>query len=115
MSESIDRLQYEDDDFDNEPSTVQIFERSVHHNMSLHDYEAWIDWAERSLKAGSWVRTKVKLRRRELHSIELGQKLLKRIIHDLQEVADIEQNIQEEGSNLTLVLKPRISQSLPRE
>ncbi|KAM3110756.1 hypothetical protein [Phormidesmis sp. 146-33] len=53
MSESINRLQYEDDDFDNESSTVQIFERSVHHNMSLHDYEAWIDWAERSLNAGS--------------------------------------------------------------
>ena len=59
------------------------------------------------LEDGSKVKVVVMFRGREMAHIELGQKIVERLLDDLKDVALLDDDPRLEGRNLSLMISPR--------
>src|SRR5262245_65534253 len=71
-----------------------------------HDYGTKKGHVERFLTAGNKVKVTIMFRGREQAHPERGRALLDRLVEDLGELAAIEQNPQQEGRNMHMMLGP---------
>lgn len=72
-----------------------------------HDYQFKTRNARRFLEEGNKVKITLLFRGREMDHIDLGQRMLNRVIADLKEMSMIEQYPKQEGQAMTLVLAPK--------
>jgi translation initiation factor IF-3 len=72
-----------------------------------HDYGFKMDHARAFLGDRDKVKFTITFRGREMAHQEIGQALVQRIIADLAEIAQVEQNARSEGRTLTMVVMPR--------
>jgi translation initiation factor IF-3 len=72
-----------------------------------HDYGFKMDHARAFLGDRDKVKFTITFRGREMAHQEIGQALIQRIIADLTEIAQVEQNARSEGRTLTMVVMPR--------
>lgn len=72
-----------------------------------HDYQFKTRNARRFLEEGNKVKITLLFRGREMDHIDLGQRMLNRVIADLKEMSMIEQYPKQEGQTMTLVLAPK--------
>jgi translation initiation factor IF-3 len=63
--------------------------------------------AHRFLEEGNKVKVTLLFRGRELDHVQLGQRLLDRIITDCNDVSTVEQHFRMEGQTLSLILAPK--------
>jgi len=72
-----------------------------------HDYQFKLKHIKQFLAEGNKVKITVRFRGREMAHIELGQKMLERLVQDTEEVASVEQQPKLEGRNMILILGPK--------
>jgi translation initiation factor IF-3 len=63
--------------------------------------------ARQFLEEGNKVKVSLQFRGREMDHVNLGQRMLDRIIIDCKDVASVEQQPHMEGQTLSLVLAPK--------
>jgi translation initiation factor IF-3 len=86
---------------------IQIKEIKLRTATDIGDYQVKLRNAIRFLEDGDKVKFTVRFRGREMSYHELGLNLLKRIEHDLQDYAAIEQAAKFEGRQVVMVVAPK--------
>lgn len=87
--------------------TSDVKEVKMRYKIEDHDYQVCINRAERFLKAGDKVKATIMFRGREIQHTDLAEELLKRMLADLQEVAEVQQAPKREGRNMMMLLAPK--------
>ncbi len=85
---------------------VNVREIKLRPKIADHDYATKRGHVERFLNHGDKVKVTIMFRGREQAHPERGRALLKRLTEDLGELAVIEQNPQQEGRNMHMMLAP---------
>jgi translation initiation factor IF-3 len=86
---------------------IQIKEIKMRPKTEEHDYQFKMRHARRFLEEGNKVKVTVLYRGREMDHLELGQRILDRILLDCKDISAVEQTPKLEGQTLALVLVPR--------
>ena len=86
---------------------IQIKEIKMRPKTEEHDYQFKMRHAHRFLEEGNKVKVTLLFRGREMDHVELGQRMLDRIITDCKDVSSVEQHPRLEGQTLSLILAPR--------
>ena len=86
---------------------IQIKEIKMRPKTEEHDYQFKMRHAYRFLEEGNKVKVTLLFRGREMDHVELGQRMLDRIITDCKDVSMVEQHSRMEGHTLSLILAPK--------
>jgi len=85
---------------------VHLKEVKFRPNTDQHDYDFKLKHALRFLAAGDKVKIVIFFKGREIVHREGGEKLLKRVIKDTEEIAVVETMPKQEGRMLVMILVP---------
>jgi len=85
---------------------VHLKEVKFRPNTDQHDYDFKLKHAVRFLSAGDKVKIVIFFKGREIVHREGGEKLLKRVIKDTEEIAIVETMPKQEGRMLIMILVP---------
>jgi translation initiation factor IF-3 len=86
---------------------IQLKEIKMRPKTEEHDYLFKMRHARQFLEEGNKVKVSLQFRGREMDHVNLGQRMLDRIIIDCKDVASVEQHPRMEGQTLSLVLTPK--------
>ena len=87
--------------------SAQLKEIKFRPKISEHDYQFKKRHILRFLSAGNLVKATVMFRGRELAHPELGERILDRLVIELEEVANFEKKGKLEGRNLSMLITPK--------
>jgi len=87
-------------------SHVIVKEMKMRPKIDKHDYETKKGHIVRFLKDGAKVKVTIMFRGREMVHPEIGQRLLRKLAEDVDELAKIETQPKLDGRNMTMVLGP---------
>lgn len=87
--------------------TADVKEVKMRYKIGAHDYEVRINQAKRFLKSGDKVKATVMFRGREIQHADLAETLLRRMLADLEEFAEVQQAPKQEGRNMIMMLSPK--------
>jgi translation initiation factor IF-3 len=87
-------------------SRIEVKEIKFRPKIDRHDYETKKGHVIRFLNAGNRVKVTIMFRGREMAHTELGQRILDRLVEDLDGVATVEQHSKLDGRNMVMVLAP---------
>jgi translation initiation factor IF-3 len=85
---------------------VNVREIKLRPKIADHDYETKKGHVERFLRQGDKVKVTIMFRGREQAHPERGRALLERLYEDVTELATIEQQPEQEGRNMHMLLAP---------
>lgn len=86
---------------------ADVKEVKMRYKIEDHDYQVRVNHAMRFLKKGDKVKAIVTFRGREIQHTNLAEELLRRMMKDLEEVAEIQQAPKREGRNMIMLLSPK--------
>jgi len=87
--------------------TADVKEVKMRYKIEDHDYQVRVSQAERFLKSGDKVKATVTFRGREIQHVDLAEELLKRMLDDLKDLAEVQQAPKREGRNMMMMLSPK--------
>jgi translation initiation factor IF-3 len=85
---------------------THVKEIKMRPKIGRHDYEFKVKHVKRFLENGDKVKVVIMFRGREMTHIELGRKILERVIEDTTELCQVERRPVLEGRNMIMVLVP---------
>jgi translation initiation factor IF-3 len=85
---------------------VNVREIKLRPKIATHDYETKRGHVERFLRQQDKVKVTIMFRGREQAHPERGRALLQRLYDDIEELATIEQEPEQEGRNMSMLLAP---------
>jgi translation initiation factor IF-3 len=85
---------------------IEVKEIKFRPKIDRHDYETKKGHVIRFLNAGNRVKVTIMFRGREMAHTELGQRILDRLVEDLNGMATVEQPSKLDGRNMVMVLAP---------
>jgi translation initiation factor IF-3 len=85
---------------------IEVKEIKFRPKIDRHDYETKKGHVIRFLNAGNRVKVTIMFRGREMAHTELGQRILDRLVEDLDGLATVEQPSKLDGRNMVMVLAP---------
>lgn len=88
-------------------TTISIKEIKLRPKIDDHDFNTKKGHVERFLKKGDKVKLTIMFRGRELVHPHLGEKLLKRMAEDLEEIGEIESEPNLDGRNMVMMMVPK--------
>jgi len=83
---------------------IQVKEIRLRPKIESHDYEFKIRHARKFIEAGNRVKATVLFRGREMAHQEFGERILERLVKDLEDVAKVDRQMKKEGKNLIMYL-----------
>lgn len=86
---------------------INVREIKLRPKIGDHDFETKKGHVERFLKGGDKVKVTIMFRGREVQHPDLGEKLLRRLSEDLDELGKIESQPKLDGRNMIMVLSPK--------
>ncbi len=86
---------------------IHVKEMKFRPKTEDHDYQFKLKHVISFLESGDKVKATVRFRGREMTHIELGRRILEKIVEDTKDIASVEQQPKLEGRNMTLVVAPR--------
>jgi len=85
---------------------IEVKEIKFRPKIDRHDYETKKGHVVRFLSAGNRVKVTIMFRGREMAHTELGQRILDRLVEDLDGLVTVEQASKLDGRNMVMVLAP---------
>jgi len=89
---------------------INVREIKLRPKIGDHDFNTKRGHVERFLRGGDRVKVTIMFRGREVQHPELGERLLRRLASDLEDLGDlavVEQRPQQDGRNMTMMLAPQ--------
>ncbi len=86
---------------------INVREIKLRPKIGDHDFNTKRGHVERFLKGGDKVKVTIMFRGREVQHPDLGEKLLRRLAEDLDELGRIESQPKLDGRNMVMVLVPK--------
>ncbi|MGI6643599.1 MAG: translation initiation factor IF-3 [Bacillota bacterium] len=72
-----------------------------------HDFEVKVRAAERFLRSGDKVKATIMFRGREMSHLDIGQRVLERLLERVKSISVVERAPRIEGRNMIMVLSPK--------
>jgi translation initiation factor IF-3 len=94
---------------------VNVREIKLRPKIAQHDYETKRGHVQRFLRNQDKVKVTIMFRGREQSHPERGRALLDRLLHDVSDIASVEQEPLQEGRNMTMLLAPNRAASQEKE
>jgi translation initiation factor IF-3 len=88
-------------------TTISIKEIKLRPKIDDHDFATKKGHVERFLTKGDKVKLTIMFRGRELVHPHLGERLLRRMAEELQELGDVESQPNLDGRNMVMMLAPK--------
>lgn len=85
---------------------ITVKEMKFRPKIDDHDYEYKVAHVREFLEKGDKVKLTIMFRGREMMHQEFGEAILDRIVADLEDISEIEQEPKTDGRNMTMVLIP---------
>ena len=89
--------------------TVHLKEIKMKPNIEEHDYQVKLHHMKRFLERGDKAKLTMTFRGREMSHMNIGKKIMDRIVADLNEVGEVEKGPMMEGRNIMIHFMPRPS------
>ena len=86
--------------------TVSLKEIKLRPGTEIHDYNFKIKNAKKFITKGDKVKFTVKFKGREMQHVELGKKLMNRIIEDTKDIGKVETQPKFEGRQMIMIIQP---------
>ena len=86
---------------------AQLKELAFRPKIEEHDYQVKLRHAKEFLEEKSKLRVMMRFRGREIAHMELGEKVIQRLILDLSDVGKVEQEPKLEGKRIVLLFSPK--------
>lgn len=86
---------------------INVREIKLRPKIGDHDFETKKGHVERFLRGGDKVKVTIMFRGREVQHPDLGERLLRRLSEDLEELGKIESQPKLDGRNMIMVLAPK--------
>ena len=86
---------------------INVREIKLRPKIGDHDFDTKRGHVERFLRGGDKVKVTIMFRGREVQHPELGERLLRRLASDLEDLGRIESQPNLDGRNMVMVLAPR--------
>ena len=86
---------------------VNVREKKLRPKIGDHDFNTKRGHVERFLRGGDKVKVTIMFRGREVQHPELGERLLRRLATDLDELGRIESQPNLDGRNMVMVMAPK--------
>jgi translation initiation factor IF-3 len=86
---------------------IQIKEIKFRPKIDEHDYNFKKNHIKRFLEEGNHVKVVVMYRGREIVHKDIGERILNRVVEELNDLAKIEKPVSIEGRNHSLILSPK--------
>jgi translation initiation factor IF-3 len=86
---------------------MHLKEIKVKPHIEEHDYQVKLHHLKRFLARGDKAKLTMTFRGREMSHIELGKKVIDRMVSDLVEVGEVEKGPTREGRNIMVFFMPR--------
>lgn len=88
---------------------VHLKEIKMKPNIEEHDYQVKLHHMKRFLTRGDKAKLTMTFRGREMSHMDIGKKIMNRIISDLSEAGEVEKGPMMEGRNIMIHFMPRAS------
>jgi translation initiation factor IF-3 len=88
-------------------TTINIKEIKLRPKIDDHDFDTKKGHVERFLKKGDKVKVTIMFRGRELVHPHLGERLLRRMAEELEDLGEIESQPNLDGRNMVMMLGPK--------
>ena len=85
---------------------VSLKEIKLRPGTEIHDYNFKIKNAKKFITKGDKVKFTVKFKGREMQHVELGKKLMNRIIDDTKDIGKVETQPKFEGRQMIMIIQP---------
>ena len=85
---------------------VRLKEMKFKPHIEQHDYQVKLQQLKRFLSRGDQVKVTMMFRGRELTHVEIGRRVLNRLVTDLQAIGKVERSPMLEGRFMTMVFLP---------
>ncbi len=92
---------------------IHLKEVKLRPKIEEHDYQFKMDHARKFLEAHDKVKFTVTFRGREMTHADLGHKLLRRVVADMETVGQVEGSTRSEGKNLVMLMVSRAQKPRP--
>jgi translation initiation factor IF-3 len=89
--------------------TIHLKEIKMKPNIEEHDYQVKLYHMKRFLARGDKAKLTMTFRGREMSHMDIGKKIMDRIVSDLNEVGEVEKGPMFEGRNIMIHFMPRPS------
>ena len=86
--------------------TVSLKELKLRPGTEIHDYNFKLKNAKKFLSKGDKVKFTVRFKGREMQHVELGKKLMNRIIEDTKDIGKVETHPKFEGKQMIMIIQP---------
>ncbi|MGQ9610654.1 MAG: translation initiation factor IF-3 [bacterium] len=86
---------------------IKIKEIRIRPKIAEHDFQFTKKHIEKFMQEGSKVKVVVAFWGREISHVDIGQEKLERLISELSEICEVEQQPKMEGRNLVMILSPK--------
>jgi len=87
---------------------VHLKEIKIKPHIEEHDYQVKLYHLKRFLSRGDRARVTMVFRGREMSHMEIGKKILNRVVSDLVEVGEVESGPKREGRSIMVNFVPRV-------
>ena len=89
--------------------TIQVKEVKFRPKIDEHDFQFKKNHIVRFMKEENKVKATVMFRGREVTHADIGEQILRRLMGDLEDIADVEREPKLEGHTMTMILNPKKS------
>ena len=86
--------------------TVSLKELKLRPGTEIHDYNFKLKNAKKFLSKGDKVKFTVRFKGSEMQHVELGKKLMNRIIEDTKDTGKVETHPKFEGKQMIMIIQP---------
>ena len=86
--------------------TVSLKELKLRPGTEIHDYNFKLKNAKKFLSKGDKVKFTVRFKGRVMQHVELGKKLMNRIIEDTKDIGKVETHPKFEGKQMIMIIQP---------
>lgn len=86
---------------------VHLKELKFGPKIEEHDYQVKLHHLEKFIKRGDKVKITMRFRGREMQHIELGRKVLDRLVKDISALGEVEKSPSLEGRIMTMSINPK--------
>lgn len=86
---------------------IELKEVKLRPVIEEHDYQVKLKSMHKFIAEGNKVKVTLRFRGREMSHIEIGMKVLDRIVKDMDDVAKVDLKPKKEGRQVMLVLSPK--------
>ncbi len=87
--------------------TVQVKEVKFRPKIDEHDFQFKKNHIIRFMKEENKVKATVMFRGREVTHADIGEQILRRLMGELEDIADVEREPKLEGHTMTMILNPK--------